>query len=327
MADKFPANTTFKANTGDIGAFVRGFLVHLENEGEDAAVLHGWENGFSGTLSDVDLVISNSAFRKVTILVSGYAASTGWRLCQVLRHESTAAFCVCSWSGDPGRVVALDICSDYIRNERLLIGADELLASRERLPWGGFRLRSVMELRYRFVKAAVKAKAASKLAETFRAYQDSNRLELEKWLKERWGIKHANWDEAGLSSTWKQLEVLTRNAKVSGRISGWKRIFSRIIHPSGLVVIRMTPGQDQAVARCFGRLYFRRQLLVDRFSLTMNKSMVTSTLIRCRQMGKVWRHLLSQNLWMEAGENETPDELVERITIHLQDRCARRERI
>jgi hypothetical protein len=182
-------------------------------------------------------------------------------------------------------------------------------------------------LRYRFVKAAVKAKAASKLAETFRAYQDSNRLELEKWLKERWGIKHANWDEAGLSSTWKQLEVLTRNAKVSGRISGWKRIFSRIIHPSGLVVIRMTPGQDQAVARCFGRLYFRRQLLVDRFSLTMNKSMVTSTLIRCRQMGKVWRHLLSQNLWMEAGENETPDELVERITIHLQDRCARRERI
>ena len=327
MIDKFPANTPGNANTGDVGAFVRGFLVHLENVGEDAAVLHGWENGFSGTLSDVDLVISNSAFRKVTLLVAGYAASTGWRLCQVLRHESTAAFFVCSWSGDPSRVVALDICSDYRRKERILIGADELLASRERLPWGGFRLRSGMELRYRFVKAAVKSKAASKLAETFHAYQDANHKELEIWLKERWGIKHANWDEAGLSSTWKELEVLTRKAKVSGRITGWERVFSRIIHPTGLVVMRMTPEQEQAVARCFGRLYFRRQLLVNRFCLTMNKSMVTSTLIRCRQMGKVWRCLLSQNLWMEAGANETPDELVERITIHLQERCARRERI
>jgi hypothetical protein len=171
-----------------IAEFVRGYFVHLEANGIPAASLHGWEDAFEGEISDVDYVMEAAAFRKVAATVDGYCAKKGWRLCQVLRHEDTAAFCVCSAIDDPACVVALDACSDYRRSGRLLLAATDLLHDRKALDWEGFRLSAQMEFRYRFIKAAAKGKRAEEVLPDMLAMGDEARHGFADWLRSSWNI-------------------------------------------------------------------------------------------------------------------------------------------
>jgi len=297
----------------------------MESEGIAVAALHGWENGFEGQLSDVDLVIDGGAFKNIAQIVAAHTKACGWRLCQILRHESTAAFCVCSSKQDPTLVVALDICTDYRRNERILIRANELLDGREPLPWGGYRLSESTELRYRFIKGAVKSKDSASFVPIFRQYSETAHKELGKWLMERWKLQSTEWNGDGISQTWRDLERLTREAKVDGWLNGLMRVLLRSRQPSGLLVVGMNDAQDKAVSRCFEHLYFRRQMKVNHFRPTLYLNLVASTLIRCKKLQNIWKRLLESSLYLEAVPNESPSQLTERIAAHLENRCVLRE--
>jgi hypothetical protein len=313
------------ARAGDTGAFVRGYFLTLENLGIPAAALHGWQDGFSGELSDVDFVLLPVGFENLVEGIESHARECGWRLCQVLRHESTAAFCVCSWDEDPSRVVALDACSDYRRLERILISVDELLADREKLDCGGYRLGEAMELRYRFIKAAVKGKRPEELAPEFAAYPSQARIEIETWLLDRWGLKLEGWGAHQLDQTWKRLGKLTLEGRKSGVIGSLRRVAWRITRPTGLIVTNVNADQDAAVVEAFSRLYFRRCEKVKQFQTRGLKKLMVSTLMRCERIGGFWKRLLDGDLWIEASPNESPSDLVKRITAHLHQRCMRRE--
>lgn len=71
--------------------FARGFFLYLRQQQIPSAVLHGGEDGFEGELSDVDFVTDETSFGKLPSHIHSYCALSGWQLCQVLRHETTAA--------------------------------------------------------------------------------------------------------------------------------------------------------------------------------------------------------------------------------------------
>lgn len=313
------------AQEGDVGAFVRGYFLTLENLGVPAAALHGWQDGFSEELSDVDYVVSQDGFNRLINDLAAYTRECGWKLCQVLRHESTAAFCVCSWNEDPSRVVALDACSDYRRLERVLISSDELLADREQLEWGGYRLSEALELRYRFTKAAVKSKLADELAPELAKYSGESRKELESWLKDRWDLQFDGWGALQQAKAWKRLGALTLEGKKSGLIGSFRRIAWRITRPTGLIVTSKSADQNAAVSKAFSRLYFRRSAKVKNFKVGGLKKLLVSTLLRCDCLGGLWKRLLGRDLWIEASPEESPAHLIRRIAAHLNQRCLRRE--
>lgn len=327
MNDNSLKEARLAAREGDTGAFVRGYFLALESRGVQAAALHGWGQAFDDELSDVDFVLSTKGFDSLVEGVAQHAEESGWHLCQVLRHESTAAFCVCSWSGDPSRVVALDACSDYRRRERVLLSVDDLLADRGALDWGGYRLAEGMELRYRFIKAAIKGKRADELVPELAVYSEESRRDVENWLNERWGVQLKSWQASDVAKAWKDLDQCTLEGSVSGFGAALRRIVWRVMRPTGLVVVNANTEQDAAITAAFSRLYFRRCVKLGRFNLGGIKRLMASTLVRSSKMGWLWKTILGKDLRVEASADESPEALVNRTAKQLHQRCLRRERV
>ena len=106
----------------------------LEEDGMPYCVV-GDTRGLPGRIrSDVDLVVSRDAFIQTPRALAWFCRTFDLRLVQMIRHEQSALYFILAWSGESGelRTLAIDVCSDYRRAGRRLLGAEELLAQRER---------------------------------------------------------------------------------------------------------------------------------------------------------------------------------------------------
>ena len=225
----FIAMTT---NQSKIAEFVRGFFKFIESQQVHSAILHAGADGFDRELSDVDFVVAQQNFQKLPTLINEYCTKVEWRLCQVLRHETTAAYFVCSATDDPSCAVALDACSDYQRNGTVFLSDRMLLENRQALAWGGYGLSAANELLYRFAKAAAKNKDATKAAEEFARYPKEIRRHCAEWLKTKWGISPHSWDVTDLAMALTQLRAKSNPRPSLTQSGSLGRILTRILHPT-----------------------------------------------------------------------------------------------
>ena len=304
-------------NTARIAAFVRGFFLFLDTRNVKSAVLHGGENGFEEELTDVDFVVDPAGFKRLTRLVSEYCEQSGWRLCQVLRHEDTAAFCVCCPLDDPRCAVALDACTDYQRNGAVFIESDELLANRAMLDWGGHALSKATELKYRFIKAVAKKKDIESLLEEIAEYDESEIIDLKRWLREKWGRENVDLEGSALQDLIVGLHAETQRNLLL-RPQKWWRVLMRLMMPTGACVVTGEGEEARRFCEDFSSLYFRgvvktRQIVMkDLSDVVRTKLVITS----CRP-GKLMRMLMRGNVFV-ASENES-------FEAWLQKRVMRRE--
>lgn len=310
-------------------SFVRDYFVYLENVGTIAAVLHGWEGDFEGRISDVDYVIDKASFERLPEIVDSYCRRSGWRLCQILRHETTAAFCVCSSITDPSLVVALDACSDYRRNGTLLLGAKELLEDRVSLPWGGFRLSDPMELNYRFVKAAAKRKSVEEIGAELGAYSQEAKAACEDWLRTRWNVVMKDWSPLEMRRGLESLFKRTRNPMGFLKGASLARIADRINRPSGLIVV-CGEGVDESVLgrlhEVFKELYFRRSVRLGNSGWGGVVLTIKSTFITVPRLSGLIRRVLGQAVVFDLSQVEVEDSVLA-VAEHLHRRCLEREGI
>ena len=305
-------------------AFVRGFFTFLESRQVRSAVLHGGADGFERELSDVDFAVDRRSFHQLANLIDDYCVQSGWQLCQVLRHETTAAYFVCSAAEDPACAVALDACSDYQRNGTVFLPAEELLESRKALAWGGYGLSPANELRYRFAKAAAKNKNAADAAIEFACYPDEIRRDCAAWLDARWGISPASWNATDLAPALAKLRAKSNHRPSLRQAGALARVLSRILRPTGLVVITGHPNFDITAARLesvFGHLYFRRFKKSPHWQPAMLKDLVASTLIVVPELASLWTQILPADCIYRMA----PGEDCRGIAKHLHQRCKRRE--
>ncbi|HBP86999.1 MAG TPA: thymidylate kinase-like protein [Nitrospiraceae bacterium] len=85
-------------------------------------------------LSDVDVVIEPECVSKLVPCLMKFCDLYNLKLIQILQHEQSAWFFVCSWTGNDGKhhVFYPDVCTDYVRWGRRFLGARCLLSGRIR---------------------------------------------------------------------------------------------------------------------------------------------------------------------------------------------------
>jgi hypothetical protein len=312
------------ANQHRIADFVRGFFYYLESHQVRAAVLHGGDDGFERELSDVDFVVTKVAFDKLPTLIDVYCNQSAWRLCQILRHETTAAYFVCSAADEPACAVALDACSDYQRNGTVFLTAEILLENREPLKWGGYCLSPAYELRYRFAKAAAKKKDTVNTAIEFATYPKKIQHDCAAWLYENWNIAIDSWAPVDLASALNKLRAKSNQRPSLLQKGGLGRIFSRILRPTGLILVvgdhdfEATAASFESV---FGHLYFRRFRKAEKYSALFLKDLVASTLIVVPQLGFPVNKLLPANCIYHLNSAHDPDTQCREIALYLYERC------
>jgi hypothetical protein len=308
--------------------FVRGWFIFLEERSIRSAVLHGGADGFEHDLSDVDFAVDPLAFGNLPSLIEEYCVQSGWHLCQILRHETTAAFFVCSAVDDPACVVALDACSDYQRNSTLYLAAERLLKNRKALPWGGYGLAPATELCYRFAKAAAKGKDAAASTSEFATYPEVARRDCAAWLEGQWGISPQLWDAADLAPALTKLREKSNRRPSLTQSGALGRIASRIHHPAGLIVI---VGRDDSMAIATrledvcGRHYFRRVLKAGRWQPAMLKDLVASTLIILPEISALWAKLIPADCIHRLDSTQSIESQCRDLAKHLHRRCMQRE--
>jgi hypothetical protein len=310
--------------------FVRCFFNYVKSQQICAAVLHGGDDGFERELSDVDFVVYKNDFKKLPSLIESYCKQSGWRLCQILRHESTAAYFVCSAEDDPACAVALDACSDYQRDGATILQAKELLSDRRELAWGGYGLTQGMELRYRFAKAAAKNKDACKSSIEFAGYSEKARCECSAWLKSRWKISLESWKAKDLEDAF--IKIRKRNKKywwLSGP-SSLLRVLRRVLEPTGLVIVtgpvEFSETSDY-LNNVFGHLYFRRHQKKSTIKLHSLLDLICSTLIVVSKLPKLYKLLLPTYCLYKIDHSNSRDIISKDIANILHNRCIKREKI
>jgi hypothetical protein len=313
----------------ETASFVRGFFSCLQQQGVRAAVLHGWHGDFEGDLSDVDFVIEPEAFRQLPRLIEDWCRCQGWQLCQVLRHETTAAYYVCSSLSDPRQAVALDACSDYRRNESVLLPVDELLTGLIPLPTGGSRVSEEIELCYRFAKAAAKDKNPAKALEEFLHYSSAARVACETWLQRDWKIALERWDGEAVTAALSALRARLAKRPPLSNVRSLRRMIGRVLRPSGLIVVAPGLGEEQIadLRETFDRLHFRRFQRSSGWRPSLIKGLITSTLIVVPGIGGFISAWLPKDLLFYRDPSLESARVRRDLAHHLHVRCMRRERL
>lgn len=309
-----------------IAKFVGGYFKSLETACLRAALLHGGEDGFEGEISDVDHVVEAAAFGRIASLVHDYCVASGWRLCQVLRHEDTAAFCVCSAVDDPACVVALDACSDYQRNGQLFLRAEDLLENRQPQSGFGFRLAPAMELRYRFIKAAAKAKLAADVIPGMLAMDESSRVGFREWLRDSWNIQLIDWTPSSMATAMTELakQIGPQTSRV--RALEIPRLTRRIMQPDGLLVLLPSADENQikGLTDVFSGLYFRRHTVIRKAGAKQRLDLIRSTLVVAQTADLRATMGLDPECVISLPPSATAEQCHDRIAAHLNQRCLNR---
>lgn len=292
-------------------------------------MLHGGHDGFEGDLSDVDFVIEPQGFARLPEWIHRWCEQQGWQLCQVLRHETTAAYYVCSSISDPRQAVALDACSDYRRNESVLLPVDELLTGLIPLPTGGSRVSEEVELCYRFAKAAAKDKNPAAALEEFLRYSSAAQVACETWLQRDWKIALQRWDGEAVTAALSALRARLAKRPPLSNARSLRRMIGRVLRPTGLIVV--APGlREEQIAdlrETFERLHFRRFQRATAWRPSLIKGLITSTLIVVPGIGRLVSAWLPKDLLFYGDPSLEPARARRDLAHHLHVRCMRRERL
>jgi len=314
----------------EVAEFVRGFFLELDRSGCDTAVLHGWENSFEEELSDVDFVVDRRTFAGLAGIIHGYCQGVGWCLMQVLKHESTGYFFVCSRAGNPECVVALDACSDYQRKGIHFLSAEELLDGKLLLPWGGFRLKEEIELKYRLVKAAAKQKKLGEVYSEYETYSTENRKRAIAWACNRWGMAMGSEDRNSFDLLYGKLVSKFLTPSILARIRSTPRYLGRIIKPTGALV-ETSPELSNEELKCFmGKYscnYFRATEHVKDFAVMDCKRIIKTTLMCHRGKTRWWQRMFLRGCYFDGSECGGVDDLVDGFGLWLDERVRRREEL
>ncbi len=231
---------------------LKAFVEELDTSGIAYCVLSGLEKFPEARNSDVDLMVATTAFERIAGLLRNAAERCGALLVQAMQHETTACYFVLAKR--IGRSVAYlhpDCCSDYRREGRLWMRANEALANRTLR--GNFFIPSIAdEFHYYLIKKVLKQSIdeseLERLAELYvsspseccsrvrRLWTESRTRELASAIERR----DIAWMRGHLEALRKELLASRRQEgpiRVAVQLSReWRRRFERVAAPSGFAV-------------------------------------------------------------------------------------------
>ena len=109
---------------------LRSFVEYAKYNKVKYAILGNIKSYPEEIISDIDIVISKNDFDRINILVDSFCKEYDFQLCNILQHEVTGKYFVITKIDSKNQLIttlALDFCSDYMRQGRIILTADELL--------------------------------------------------------------------------------------------------------------------------------------------------------------------------------------------------------
>lgn len=205
--------------------------------------------------SDIDIIISKNILPNIKKIVYEFCKQYDTHLVQILQHEQTGFYYILTFIQDGQRVyLHPDFCSDYFRNGRLLLSAEEILNNRklaldEKGESKGFYVPApayafIYYLLKRIDKLHLTSEQGAYLSQQWHLQPDSARTLVRRF----WGNQNSLLIEnAADSNNWKTLNnflpVLQKELHKTTsqifvhRLKEWVRIIHRIFSPTGLFVI------------------------------------------------------------------------------------------
>jgi len=274
----------------------RDIFRDLESGGINCVILHhfdfeeGGDIDFSADVFDLDLFLLH---------LKSAVERARWNLVQVFIHEQTGAYIVCRDLSRSGRYLLLDYCYDYRIRGHLILSGSELVWNSHALSWGGKGSSGLIELIYRFSKAAAKEKSPKEITKELKGLWENHHVPFDDWLRSRWGLQIKDWDEATVSLVLDQLR--RRLAKKNWSTAELKLKIKRLLKPRGLWVecpdeMKVVIGSE--LAPCF------RNVMEGCGSL---KPVLGSTLILASEgTTHGWKRKLLKLMrcWLEASSGE-----------------------
>jgi len=233
--------------------------------------------------SDLDLVVSQDAFAEMPRLLTEFCRTYDLRLVQMIRHEQSALYFVLVWAGEAGELnaLAVDVCSDYRRGGRLLLGAEDILALRERAlddanaDKGFYVPAPHMQFIYYLLKKVDKLDLGGRHAEYLSALWRCDPFRAQRELGRFWrqpedadligdAAERCEWGpvRAQLRRLRRALRRAARHAP-TGMLGELRRGLGRLCAPTGLVIAFLGPdgvGKSSVIKRVLADLapVFRR---------------------------------------------------------------------
>ena len=248
---------------------------------------------------DVDFVVRPDDFGAVPQLLCSAAASVGGKLVQAIDHEATATYFAIAIQ--QGAVVAFlhpDCTTDYRRQSRLWMSAEELLSGRRRVPGGYFRPAPDVEFEYYLTKQVLKRTVSSRQWEKLTAlYQTADDLrEALSW----WRLANAaQIDQALRRDDWETFRNLVPHlhhelinspdregapARAASFASDAARVLTRVTGPTGLFVQISDGTLDERaemahrLAKALAPAFRRSSVMVSSNPAKVVRALVESTL-------------------------------------------------
>lgn len=212
-------------------------------------------------VGDIDIVLAQKDFARHRALTRSVADRVGGRVVQCLQHERSAFYYVIALPPDCGTraYMTLDLCSDYVRQRRLFIHADDLLRDRSLARSEGGRLKcffvaaSHMEFIYYLLKKIDKRSLSNAHAQHLSDVYERAPLLADEWLgryfltESRKAIANAavtgkwHWIQEHLDDLRAELRRRARPTQKWTWAYDIKRFGSRVVQPTGFQLVLLGP--------------------------------------------------------------------------------------
>ena len=142
--------------------FFGEFFRRLEARGIPYVVLHGYDDFPVRFGSDVDYAVHDADLRKIAPLLAGLARERGWVVAQTWHHGLFASYSVVIDPENAANHLALDVCSHFAKDRRLLLRDTVLLKDHRRHVRGFFVPAPGAEFIYLLAKTLAKKTPVAK---------------------------------------------------------------------------------------------------------------------------------------------------------------------
>ena len=232
----------------DKGA-IKIFFQYLQKQKIVYTLLHGYENP---NLGDVDICLNAKTLMLIESLAHKFEISSNFRLIQVFQHEFCAKYLILVKTID-NKVEYLipDVCSNYVRDNRILLTSEELLKNRI-FSDGFYKSAPIAEAEYIFLKRSLKKTWGENHLTDFQKISEIDGEDISKRLKkylnstlmrqfkdvtEKGDLEHLN-----RISPYLRKSILRRTffSNPLGyfiyTLNNIPRIIKRVLNPTGLVI-------------------------------------------------------------------------------------------
>ncbi len=263
--------------------FFNSYFNFLEENDIQSVILHTYADYPEKIHSDVDYCVGEADLGKIIPLINQHCYDSGWRLVQILQHEVKAFFCICVSQSNPSEYVELDVCSDYMREGKILLRAEWLLQNRRALEGKAFYVPAVgREFCYTLWKSVAKKKSKEEMLGKLDVIYEINPEECEMSLIQSNMVVSEvmeAWCGARAEEVYAQQEQQYADASKVGVVSRFVKLLRRVVQPSGLLIL-VDGSEDDLESHLGSHFYSSIKPCFRKVGMTIEKVHLINTSVK-----------------------------------------------